>query len=32
VPDSGRGTEAASPRVAETLAIHAAHQDVVKLR
>jgi hypothetical protein len=31
VPDSGRGTDAASPRVAETLAIDAAHQDVVKL-
>jgi hypothetical protein len=31
VPEGGRGTAAASPRAAETLAIDAAHQEVVKL-
>ncbi|HEX2788960.1 MAG TPA: hypothetical protein VHN17_00885 [Steroidobacteraceae bacterium] len=31
MPDSGRSSEATSPRVAESSAIYAAHQDVVKL-
>ena len=31
MPESGRPPEVASPRGAETAAIHAAHQDVVKL-
>jgi hypothetical protein len=31
MPDSGRANDAASPRVAESIAIYAAHQDVVKL-
>jgi hypothetical protein len=31
VPDGARGTDAAAPRGAETLAIHAAHQEVIKL-
>jgi hypothetical protein len=31
MPDSGRAGETVSPRVAESIAIYAAHQDVVKL-
>jgi hypothetical protein len=31
MPDSGRASEAPGPRVAESIAIYAAHQDVVKL-
>jgi hypothetical protein len=31
MPDSRRPDEIVSPRVAETAAIYAAHQDVVKL-
>jgi len=31
MPDSGRSNEPASPRVAETVAVHAAHHGVVKL-
>ena len=31
MPDSGRPTETTRPRVAETAAIYAAHQDVIKL-
>ena len=31
MPDSGRGNESPSPRVGESIAIYAAHQDVVKL-
>ena len=30
MPDSGRPYEAVSPRIVETAAIYAAHQDVVK--
>ena len=31
MPDSGRTSDPVNPRVAETTAVHAAHQDVVKL-
>jgi hypothetical protein len=31
MPDSGRTGDPINPRVAETAAVHAAHQDVVKL-
>jgi hypothetical protein len=31
MPDSGRAGDSANPRNAETAAVHAAHQDVVKL-
>jgi hypothetical protein len=31
MPDSGRSNESPSPRVGESIAIYAAHQDVVKL-
>jgi hypothetical protein len=31
MPDSGRSSDPVNPRGAETTAVHAAHQDVVKL-
>jgi hypothetical protein len=31
MPDSGRSGDSANPRLAESTAVHAAHQDVVKL-